>query len=739
MNRRLSCLLGLLGVCCCAVTVNAQVLVPRPPDIPIAGTFEITEVSIDATIREQVAQVQLTQVFRNPGRRDIEVEYLFPLPEDGAIQDLVLMVDGQEMPGRVLPRDEARRIYESIVRSKRDPALLEYMGRGLYRTSVFPVPAGAERKVTLRTTWLCRSDRDVVEFAYPLSTQRFTSKPVGRLSVRVHIDSRRPLKAVYSPTHQVAVERSGDHRATVRYEERDTLPTGDFRLFHGFAEGAVGATLLSHRPGEREDGYFLMLVNPEMPRNGRKPIAKTVVFVLDRSGSMAGPKIEQAREALRFVLNNLREDDLFNIVVYDGLVESYRPELQRFNAETRADALAYVDNIRAGGMTNIDGALQTALGMLQDDRRPNYVLFLTDGLPTVGERNETTIADNARRANRVNARIFSFGVGYDVNARLLDRISGGNGGVSEYVKPDDDLEVAVSRFYSRMSSPALTNINISFSGTAVNHTYPRTLPDLFEGGQLVLVGRYVSSGPAEVRITGRVGDELYEMTLETHLASANGAGAYGFVERVWATRRIGHVIDELDLHGRNQELIDELVALSTKYGILTPYTSFLAEEDVRLTDVTGNRGRAEHDAMQLGRVAGHIGQSQRELKGLYMWADAAPAAPAEASSRGGLPADELSSVGSYGYSVDVEGRASTVRTLRQIGDKSFFRKEGRWVDSTVGDEDEADVIVIEQFSDDYFRLARGQTPELNQYLTLTEEVTVKLGSQVYRIVPPKEG
>ncbi|MGC8643849.1 MAG: VIT domain-containing protein, partial [Isosphaeraceae bacterium] len=345
-------------------------IVDRRPSIPVTRSYEIRDVSIDARVRDQVAEVQISQTFHNPGSVQIESEFLFPLPEDGAVQNFLLMVDGRELPGRLLNKDEARRIYEEIVRIKRDPALLEYMGRGLFRTRVFPIPPGADRKVTMRYTQLCRRDRDVIEFSYPLSTQKFTAKPIERLGVRTSIESKNAIKSVYCPSDDARIDRTGDHEARVSLERRDVVPSSDFRVVYTLSEGAVGASVISYRESAGDDGYFLLLASPKVKAPDVKPQPKTVIFVLDRSGSMAGKKIEQARKALKSVLDNLREDDLFNIVVYDDRTESYKPELQRYSSRTREEAERYVENIREGGSTNIDSALQTALALIHDDSRP---------------------------------------------------------------------------------------------------------------------------------------------------------------------------------------------------------------------------------------------------------------------------------------------------------------------------------------------------------------------------------
>ena len=737
-------------------------IVDRMRPRPIARSYEVRDVSIDARVRDQVAEVQVSQTFHNPGSVQIEAEFLFPLPEDGAVQNFVLLVDGRELTGRLMPKDEARRIYEEIVRSSRDPALLEYNGRGLYKTSVFPIPPGADRKVTMRYTQVCKRDRDVVEFSYPLGTQKFTAKPVQRLSVSLRIESRDAIKSLYCPTDDARVERSGDHEARVTLERRDVIPANDFRLIATLAEGSIGASVLSVRPSSGEDGYFLLLASPEVKANAGRSVPKTVVFVLDRSGSMAGKKIEQARNALKFVLNNLRDDDTFNVVAYDDRIESFRPELQRYSRETREQAGRYVENIREGGATNIDGALTAALEMVRGVDRPTYILFLTDGLPTAGETGEIAIAKHAKEANRSRARVFSFGVGFDVNARLLDRVSGGNGGTSEYVKPDDDIETHVARFYSKMTSPVLADVRVEFDGTDVNRTYPRDVPDLFEGGQLVLAGRYTRPGKGALRVSGRVNGERKSYEFPVELADSGRGSSHDFVETLWATRRVGDLIDQIDLHGQTRELVDELVALSTRYGLLTPYTSFLADERVQLHARAENASSARLRLEELQKVTGLSAVSQRGAKRDYMSADRAPAqtaaggfggyasAPAGPAATGaslaktktGTPALGRAMPGMMGMaadgavSKDAYGRVPAP-SVRRVGAKTFFLKAGRWVDSSVKAEDEAKALSMTLFSDAFFKLAASLKPEFGPYLTFGEPVTVELDGKVYKFDPPK--
>ena len=802
-----------------------------PNPVPVARAFEIREVAVDARVRDQVAEVQVAQTFHNPGSTEVDAEYLFPLPDGAAIRDLVLMVDGKELPGRVLPKDEARRIYEEIVRTRRDPALLEYMGRGVFRTSVFPIPPGADRKVTLRYTQLCRRERDVVEFSYPLGTQKFTAKPIGRLKLDVRIEGKDAIKSVYCPGHDARVERPSEREARAGIEARDAIPTADFRLVYTLAEGPFGASVVSYRPSGGEDGYFLLLASPQVRLPDAKPLPKTVVFVIDRSGSMAGKKIEQAKNALLTVLNNLRDDDLFNIVAYDDRVEPFKPELQKFSSATRAEAERFVANIHEGGSTNIDDALKSALGMIPDESRPGYVLFLTDGLPTAGEKNEWKIAEDGKAANKAHARIFSFGVGFDVNGRLLDRLSGGNGGTSEYVRPDEDIEAHVAAFYSKMTRPALVGIAVDLPGTDINRTYPRDIPDLFEGGQLAWVGRYRNPGKATIKLTGKVGGERQSFEFPAELEAAGTAGGHDFVEKLWAVRRVGFIIDQIDLNGPNKELTDELVALSTRYGLLTPYTSFLADERVNLHAYNENSFRCAEDLKSLSLVQGEYANVQRLAKQTYMnasrleTAQQVAAASVEKSKSiqlaataggfagggggtggvggfggmGGMPAtpnpfadhsagrrnpvvvgtsrggvqnfqntigvppaqpgqnqqyafNQPQKQGQQGQGQGQANLANPVavmgglpspipdspgRNVRQVGGKTFYRKANRWVDAEVKPEQEAKAVTLEQFSDGFFKLARDQGAEQNQYLSFDEPVTVLIAGCAYKIDPPK--
>lgn len=766
--------------------------------------FRVGNVDVNADIVDQVAKVQMAQTFKNVSRRTLETQFLFPLPDGVAINGLTLIVDGKELPGELKPKDQARREYEAIVRKQKDPALLEYMGQGLFRTSVFPIPAGQERRVEIRYTQVLKSDTGLVDFTLPLGTVKHTGRPIDQLSITVRIKSKGELKNVYSPTHDFDITRANDNKAVCKLTLKNVTQPSDTRLLYGVRGGEFGMNLISYQPDDStEQGYFMLLASPKVKTKKGQAIPKTVLFVVDRSGSMSGEKIDQAKSSLRLMINQLGPQDTFNIVSYSSEVATFRPELELVSDETRKAALSYVEDIYSGGGTNINDALKAALQQLQDNDRPTYVLFFTDGLPTVGVKNENAIAASVKQANKVNARIFSFGVGYDVNSRLLDRLSKEQRGHSIYVKPAEDIEVAASNLFQKVSSPAMTDIAINFSGAnydesgkLVTRVYPSELADMFRGEQLIVVGRYRKSTPVKVTLKGKVAGKSREMKLETTFGDSDETRHNQFVESVWATRRIGEIIDELDLKGQNKELVNELVALSLKHGIMTPYTSFLADENQSFSDrdhlLTEARSRSQRG---LSVTSGFGGFSQRlykaELKGASQaqqggYSDAAESADEALSQlgsssgnapgrRSGFSPSPGGGGGAIGGSFGVGGggvggvggggrgrglaqpsparsdddaeegqgnsRQKVAQRVRRIGTKTFYWKNNEWQDSdygTVKADEQKKITEVKQFSDEYFKLSQLNKGRYSKYLTVTEPLLIRIDGTNYRIVPPKK-
>lgn len=667
------------------------IIIPDPPFEPLAIKYHRVQVEID----DQTAHTDIDQVFLNPQPWDVEGTYIFPLPQDASFSAFSMHVDGEELAAEILPADEARQMYEDIVRQLIDPALLEYVGQGAYRARIFPIPAEGEKRIELSYDELLVRDSSIIRYVYPLNTEKFSAQPLEDVSVQVQIRSSTAIKAIYSPSHDIIVERSDDDEfeATVIYADEGVTPTRDFVLYYTVSEDAVGIDLLTHFPElSGEAGYYMLLGAPQVEAVVDAVIPKRMIFVFDRSGSMAGEKMEQAREALRFAIATMDEGDEFNIVDYGTTVESFADNPVPMTEISRAAALSYIDGIEATGGTNIHGALLEAAQMLQGGEFAEMIVFLTDGKPTIGEDDIEAILQDVSAANTERARLFVFGVGEEVNTHLLDRLAGDNGGGSTYVKPGEDIEVAVSSFYTKVSSPVLTDLELEISGGRARDYYPQELPDLFRGSQIVQLGRLEAEGSVSVLLSGDILGERQVFERDIDLTRAGPGAGPEFLPRLWATRKVGFLLDQIRLYGEDDELVDEIVALSRRHGIITPYTSFLIVEDEPPSPL------AQDEALRAdsGAEAVNAAEALRDY--------------AEASTTTQVRSQEV----------------------RYVGDKTFYRREGFWVDSQF---DQGWQTRTYQYgSNAYFDLLRSQ-PQLGRYLALGREVVLRNGDEQIRIAP----
>ncbi|MCR4407943.1 MAG: VIT domain-containing protein [Anaerolineae bacterium] len=680
------------------------IIIDPPPDTHEPINLVIKYHKVTVTIEGQVATTHVDQVFVNESQWALEGTYIFPMPEEAAISEFGMWVDGQKWEGKILERNEARRIYEDIVRRQRDPALLEYVGRNTFQASIFPIEPGGERRVEIEYSEVLPLENGLVRYVYPLDTERFSSKPIEEVSIHVDIHSEQAIKAIYSPSHKVAIDRQSDYRASVGYEEYDVLPDVDFQLYYTVSEEDIGLNLLSYKGDEGEDGFFLLLVAPKVEVDEQEVVSKDVIFVLDTSGSMSGEKIEQAKDALRFVLDNLNPEDRFNIVAFSTGVRQYAESLRP--ASERDQAEHFVWELEAAGGTDINRALLEALGTA-DAERPTIVIFLTDGLATEGVTETERILENVADAAQSNVRIFPFGVGDDVNTILLDTIAENHRGASAYVRPGQNIEEEVSTFYAKVSTPLLADVEIDFGDVWVRDTYPYPLPDLFAGSQLVLAGRYSHGGPTTITLSGVVNGRRQTFTYED--VTFRETGGPDFIPRLWATRKVGYLLKQIRLHGESRELVDEIVDLAVRYGIMTPYTSFLVNEDV---DILSEEGREE--------------TARREYQAL--------ATPAPAS---GAPAVEKAQEDSGLAGTERAGGGTVHEQVKQVGDKAFVYREGVWTDTTF-DPTKMTPVKIGFGSDAYFELLAVR-PEWGKYFAVGQYVIVVLDGTAYQVVPESEG
>ncbi|MDR2199143.1 MAG: VWA domain-containing protein [Deltaproteobacteria bacterium] len=577
--------------------------------------FSLLKLELDIKVDGQMATVNLRKVFKNNRGYDMELDFISPLPAGAALLGVTLTSGGKELPGRIHPKEEAYGVYEEIVRTLKDPALIEYAGYGLFRARIFPAPANGTVSLDLNMSYLVSADFGRADLDFPLIGAAGSTEAVPEQDFAVVLKNVPDLGAVFSPFPEAEVEREPNGaRATLRLRNKDILKR--FQLYYQTGVSGPGGYAVSSKTDDG-DGFFLFLAEAEREAEPKKN-PKDVVFVLDRSGSMEGNKIEQAKNAALFVLSRLSPADGFNIVTFAYDVEIFRPTLSPADPENLREARRFVSNIRAGGGTFLSGGVEAALKSL-DSPRPAYILLLTDGQPNYGLTGEKELVELVEpRSPGDSVRVFSFGVGDDVNARLLDRFSTLAGGVTTHVSEDEDIEEKVSAFFKKIGTPVLS-APVFRSSIPVNRAIPRRLPDLFRGGRLLVVGRYPEGGEAVFSLTGKDGEK--ERTLEWRVRLEDSPSSAGpFVSRLWAAKRIGEIVNELDLGagaaenpGGREELARELTNISRAYGILTPYTSFLAAEDGDLDFRVSSR-RTGRRLSALKTASGAMGTMQRRYK-----------------------------------------------------------------------------------------------------------------------------
>jgi len=727
----------------CELAAGDGMIVPVRPSARIRGEWSVKYHHVKMSVRDQVASVHIDQEFVNDSGGDMEVEYLFPVPPGAAMDSMTLVVDGRELTGKLMEAQEARRIYEDIVRRKKDPALLEYVGYGLYRTRAFPLQRGKPAHVITTYTTVCRRDHDLVEVFYPLNTEKYSARKIDDVEVTVDIKAKADITQVYSPTHDLNVQRKDARQVIVSYHVKDELPDVDFQVYYKASNDKIGATVLSHRPDKTQDGYFIVLVSPSPKTAAEHVASKDLVVVLDHSGSMAqNGKLDQAKQALRQVLGSLGEEDRFNVVTFCDAVDKLFAEMVDATRKNVEEAVDRLDRLEPTGGTNIVDAVTTAMGLFGKDHRPAYILFLTDGIPTVGERNEGKIVEAAGKANAHNVRLFALGVGYDVNVRLVDKLAQGNRGVSDYVKPKEPLEAKVSVLYNKIKRPVMTDVKVEFEDVRTQMTYPRELPDLFDGGEILWVGRYDDGGKTTLNVSGMLAGRKQSFEYPVVLAQISETNQNKFVERLWAARRVGFLLDEIQLHGESKEVVDELVKLSKTYGIMTPYTAFLADETVALGRPDDHRRRAGEAAANFVAKGGSGVYAQADAKARLELREAKRALPAggPVPSMAGEARQGVAQVGwSDGRNYD-RNEQERLANVQNVGNQTLFRRGQVWyapgTEKLDLEKDKARIQTIQRFSEEYFQLVRQNSIDENRVLAsqrADEELVIKLRGQFYLV------
>jgi Ca-activated chloride channel family protein len=564
---------------------SAGMLIPEEKKLP---PLAMLDHRVDIRIEDQVATTYIEQTFRNHTDRQLEATYLLPIPKGATVNEFYMWVGPTKVKGELIEADKARKIYTDIVHRTKDPGLLEYVGTNLLRMKVFPVPAKGDQKVAVKYSYVCTNDSGLVDYIYPLRSEGKAASTLEKFTLDVRLKSQHAITNIYSPTHAITITRPNDKEAVIGFEKNQAILDKDFQLFYmpGNKDKDVGLTALTHRPNADQNGHFMLLVSPRAELSKSQQVPRDMVFVLDTSGSMRGKRIVQAKNALNYCLTNLSPNDNFAIMHFATAVVKYADNLQTASPENLAAAKRWVSALEPTGGTAINDALKTAMEMRTNDKSRTFtIVFFTDGQPTVGETNIQKILQNVADRNTQNTRIFSFGVGDDVNAHFLDALSDNTRAVSTYVRESEDIEAKVSSLYGKISNPVLSNLKLQMdNGVILSEIYPPQLPDLFHGSQLVVLGRYSGKGHAAIKLTGTVGTETKEFVYELQFPDKTNDERV-FVEDLWARRKVGYLLDQIRVNGEKKELVDEVVSLAKRYGITTPYTSYLLVPDGALPPI----------------------------------------------------------------------------------------------------------------------------------------------------------
>ena len=671
---------------------SAQIIEPEPmppmpcPDCwwPVDAMAQLDGIEADIEVTDGVTVARYRFDLSNPaldkrrGGPGAEGRIIFPVPAGSSVTDLVLSGGPETLEGRLLDANDATRIYEDIVRRLIDPALLRSLEGDLYEVRAFPVPAGEQRQVsfTVTTPLLAEGEQVLVEVPW----SRMSPRPASG-QVNVDIDVPWEVRSAIAPGFDLDEERVDSGSLGLGWESSSGwTPDANFRLYLSGGQGLIDTRLLPYREAG-EDGYFSLLFAPVIELD--ESVARDVVIVLDRSGSMEGDKMAQAISAAEYVLDNLGADDRFGIVDFSRYVRTFDAELRP--AADAQDGIDYMRDLAAGGNTNISGALERAMEFLGGDR-PGTVIFVTDGLATVGIEEADGILEVAERAAPERTQLFAFGVGYDVDTVLLDALASTFTGSSHYVSPEERIDTEVARLWERVSTPVLSDIEISIDGVETWDLAPAGFPGIFAGNQALLTGRYDGAGESVVTVTGNsaTGPEMF--TYDVVFPERDEFDPT--VAQMWAQRRVADLLTELRIEGPRDSLIEEIVAVANQFGIVTPYTAYLAEEP----DMVFAEDRMAFDAVA------------DEAEAFA----AAPSSGEKAVRRAGA-IEELR-----------EGNVSLgTQSSKALGAHTFYLVDGAWTRDDY--EPGSDAREVEVGSADFLALMT-EAPEIAEAATLGERV-----------------
>jgi Ca-activated chloride channel homolog len=570
---------------------------------------------VKAEISGFISRVVVTQHFENPFKEKIEAVYVFPLPQNAAVDDMTMIVGERTVRGKILPREEARAVYEAAKSSGKVASLLDQERPNIFTQSVANILPGEQIKITISYVEKLSYVNGAYEFVFPMvvgpryipgaqtlnhgrsgggyspdsdqvpDASRITPKPPPPgvrsghdISLDVTLDAGLIIDDLTSKTHDVDIQRPDIRSARLHLKENSTIPNKDFILRYDVAGQAIQDAVLSHR--SEKGGFFTMILQPPDRVAPRDVTPKELVFVLDTSGSMNGFPIEKAKETMKLALDSLYPSDTFNLITFAGDTEILFPQPVPATSANLRKAQAFLLSRSGAGGTEMMTAIKAALKPSDDQSHVRIVCFMTDGY--VG--NDMEIISEVQKHQ--NARVFAFGIGSSVNRFLLDQIANAGRGEVEYVGLNDDGSAAAQRFHERVRNPLLTDISIDWNGLPVADVYPQRIPDLFSAKPVVVTGRYTSPGRATIRLKGKMAGEDFVREIPVELPET--MASHDVLASLWARARVDDLMEQ-DYRGAQSgnmraDLKNTITQLGIEYRLMTQFTSFVAVEERIVTD-----------------------------------------------------------------------------------------------------------------------------------------------------------
>ena len=551
----------------------AGLLVPTGSDRSLAIDSQQVAVRID----NGIAVTTVTQVFKTDAPQPLEALYTFPVPREASVSNFSMWINGKEVVGEVLERQRAREIYRQVTRvEKKDPGLLEQVDFKTFEMRVFPVPAKGEQRIQISYYQPVDYDSGFATYVYPLEMDdEAVTQMKGEFSLLVDVASNIPLKKIASPSHKqalVTAELTKDrYRASIESAQGNL--DRDFVLVYELERERLGLDVLTSRTAG-DDGYFMLLLTPGAQFDETQKQVN-VTFVIDASGSMRQVgKLDLARQAAGLAIGSLRETDTFNIIAFNIAPRPLFDAPLPATPDNLAKAREFLAGLEGRGGTDLAPALDEALAMQLPDAR-NAIVLLSDGQATASDDHSSVLAALARSATQT--RIFSFGIGNEVNRPLLDRLAAQTGGLADYVSGQDEVERKILLIQAKLSSPVATDLELSVDGVKIHDVTPSRLPNLYRGQQLVLMGRYSGAGEAKLTLSGTLAGKQ-ELLSET-VKFPESDGSHPQIQRMWAWRQVDERLAQLRGSEQSPSLIDQVVKLGVDYSIVTPFTAFLVLEN----------------------------------------------------------------------------------------------------------------------------------------------------------------